>query len=256
MSIITLTTDWNLDDYYSASVKGRILSICPDATVVTITNQVPPFNTALAAFQLKHAYKHFPDKTVHIIAVNSESAENRPYIALKADGQFFISADNGVFGLLLEQEPDEVISLGNHSDTFPELTVFAETACKIVRNGSLADLGTEYTQMYKQVPLLPAIEESVINGSVIYIDSYKNAITNIGLELFQQIGKGRSFEIFVQSNHYKINRLNKKYSDSSMGEMLALFNSVGLLEIAINRGNASDLLNLALNSSIRVKFKE
>jgi S-adenosylmethionine hydrolase len=73
--------------------------------------------------------------------------------------------------------------------------------------------------------------------------------------LFHQIGKERSFEIFVQSNQYRISRLNKKYNDSSQGEMLALFNSVGLLEIAINRGNAADLLSLSLNSSIRIKFK-
>ena len=101
--------------------------------------------------------------------------------------------------------------------------------------------------------MLPTIDESTINGSVIYIDSFRNAITNISRELFDQIGKGRPFEIFVQSNHYKINRINKKYSDSSTGEMLALFNSLGLLEIAINSGNAADLLNLSVNSVVRIK---
>jgi S-adenosylmethionine hydrolase len=110
--------------------------------------------------------------------------------------------------------------------------------------------------MYKQVPMLPTIDESVINGSVIYIDSYKNAFTNINRELFDQIGKGRPFDIFVQSNHNRINRLNKRYGESSLGEMLALFNSIGLLEIAINGGNAADLLNLSINSSVRIKFKE
>lgn len=257
MSIITLTTDWNSDDYYTASIKGRILSRCPNATVVTISNQVPPFNTALAAFQLKYAYKNFPKKSVHIIAVNCEPADNRPFIAIKADDHFFICADNGVYGLMFEQQPDEVISLGNDQpDTFPELTVFTDAACSIVNKGEISHLGQPYKEMYKQVPMLPAIEESVINGSVIYIDSYKNAITNIGIDLFQQICKGRSFEIFVQSNHYKITRLNSKYSDSSLGEMLAVFNSLGLLEIAINKGNAADLLNLSLNSSIRIKFKQ
>jgi len=255
MSIVTLTSDWNSDDYYSATLKGRILSGCPDAKIVDITNQIPSFNIALAAFQIKHSYKHFPQGTVHIIAVNNETKETSPIIALKANGHFFIGNDNGIFGLLLDSDPEEVVAIDDtNAGTFPEI-LFAETACHILHTGKLSGTDIKYTQIYKQVLMLPAIEESVINGSVIYIDSYKNVITNISVDLFQQIGKDRAFEIFVQSNHYRINRLNKRYGDSSLGEMLALFNSLGLLEIAINRGNAADLLNLTMNSSIRIKFK-
>ena len=104
--------------------------------------------------------------------------------------------------------------------------------------------------------MLPAIDKSDINGSVIYIDSYRNAITNITYELFKQIGKGRAFDLFIQSNHFHINKINEKYNESSSGEILALFNSVGFLEIAINQGNAADLLNLDVSSPIRIKFKD
>jgi S-adenosylmethionine hydrolase len=257
MSIVTLTSDWNSDDYYSAAVKGTILNRCPGTLVVDITNKVPSFNIALAAFQLKHAYRHFPSDTIHIIAVNGNSKEKCPYLALKADSQYFIGYDNGIFGLLFDQDPEEMVSIeSSGAGTFPELSVFAAAACEIIQSGKLSGLGSKCIQLYKQVPMLPAIDESVINGSVIYIDSYKNAFTNISRELFDQIGKGRPFEIFVQSNHNRINRLNFGYSDSSLGEMLALFNSLGLLEIAINGGNAAELLNLALNSSVRIKFKE
>jgi S-adenosylmethionine hydrolase len=256
MSIVTLTSDWKSDDYYSAAVKGKILSRCPGTIVIDITNQVPAFNIALAAFQIKNAYRHFPDGTIHIIAVNSETKEKRPFVALKKNNHYFIGYDNGIFGLILEQDPEETVSIDrSDTGTFPELSVFAEAACEIIQSGKLSGLGNKYTKLYKQVPMLPTIDESVINGSVIYIDSYKNTITNISRELFEQIGKGRSFEIFVQSNHNRIDRLNTSYNYSSLGEMLALFNSLGLLEIAINGGNAADLLNLALNSSVRIKFK-
>ncbi|HLO57780.1 MAG TPA: SAM-dependent chlorinase/fluorinase [Bacteroidales bacterium] len=255
MSIITITSDWNSDDFYTAALKGRILSLYADARIIDISNQVPAFNVAIAAFQLKHSYRHFPAGTVHIIAVNSENIE-RPAVAVKANDHFFVGNDNGIFGLLLEDEPEEVVSLEvSGISSFPELAVFADAASKIASSGSLKNAGKPYKALYKQVPMLPAIEESVINGSVIYIDSYKNAITNISLELFERIGKGRQFEIYVQSNHYKINRINKKYGESTLGEMLALFNSIDLLEIAINRGNAADLLNLSLNSPVRIKFK-
>jgi S-adenosylmethionine hydrolase len=102
--------------------------------------------------------------------------------------------------------------------------------------------------------MLPTIDESVINGSIVYIDSYRNAITNIPKELFEKIGKNRPFDVFIQSNHYKINKINKTYSETSAGELLALFNSLNLLEIAISSGNAADLLNLNINSIIRIKF--
>ncbi len=165
MSIVTLTSDWNLDDYYTASVKGRILSRCPDVHVVDITNRIPQFNTALAAFQLKHSYKHFPAGTVHIIAVNCESGENSPAIALKTEGHFFIAIDNGIFGLLLDHDPEEIVEIDTkEAGTFPELSVFAEAACKIIQTGKLKELGNTREQMYKQVPMLPVIDESVING--------------------------------------------------------------------------------------------
>src|SRR5512133_847981 len=256
MSIITITSDWNTQDYYTASLKGSILSKWPEAIIIDISNQVPPFNLSLAAFQLRYSYRHFPSGSVHIIAVNSETADNRPYVAVKANGHFFIGNDNGIFGLLLDNEPEEIVALKTaDAGTFPELRVFAEAACLLSKSGKLDELGPKYSELFRQIPMLPAIEESVINGSVVYIDSYKNAITNITLELSQRIGKGRPFEIFVQSNHYRIKRINSRYSESSLGEIVAIFNSVDLLEIAINRGNAADLLNLALNSPIRIKFK-
>jgi len=256
MAIITITSDWNHDDFYLAALKGSILSHCPDAHIIEISNQVPAFNVSVAAFRLKHSYRHFPKGTIHIIAVNSEISDGRQLVALKADNHFFIGNDNGFFGLLLETDPEDIVALNTESTgTFPELAAFASAAGQIAAKGNLEYVGKKYSGLYKQVPMLPAIEESVINGSVIYIDSYRNAITNISIDLFEQIGKGRLFEIFVQSNHYRINRLNIKYGESSPGELLALFNSLGLLEIAINRGNAADLLNLAPNSSIRIKFK-
>jgi S-adenosylmethionine hydrolase len=257
MSIVTLTSDWNSDDFYSAAVKGTIISRCPGTYVVDITNQVPSFNIAMAAFQVKHAYRHFPSETIHIIAVNSEPKEKLPFIALKADNHYFIGHDNGIFGLILDMEPDEIVSIEpTGAGTFPELSLFATAACEIIQTGKLSGLGNKHATLYKQVLMLPTIEESVINGSVVYIDSYKNAFTNISRDLFDQIGKGRSFEIYVQSNHNRIVRLNSRYSDSSLGEMLALFNSINRLEIAINGGNAAELLNLSLNSSVRIKFKE
>lgn len=256
MSIITITSDWNNDDFYLGALKGIILTEYPGVQIIDISNQVPSFNLSIAAFRLRHSYQHFPEGSVHIVAVNSEQNEGRPLIAVRAQKHFFIACDNGLLGLLLDKEPEEIVTLQTDNEgSFPELTAYAHAAAILAKTGKMDDFSRFDGELYKQVPMLPAIDESVINGSVIYIDSYRNVITNISRELFEQIGKGRSFEILVQSNHYRIKQLNNKYSETSPGEMLALFNSINLLEIAISKGNAADLLNLGLNSSVRIKFK-
>ncbi len=257
MAIVTITSDWNKNDHYLASLKGRILTACPDAIIIDITHQITPFNSAQAAFVLRNCFRNFPEGTVHLICVNAESTKEKPHVAVKALNHFFIGTDNGIFGLLFDEEPEEAVMLTKNNvktESFPELYIFAEFACKILKNNKLQPLGTPVKSLSKKIPMLPTIDESVINGSVIYIDSYRNAITNISRELFEKIGKGRKFEMFIQSNYYKINHINNKYSESSTGEMLALFNSSGFLEIAINSGNAADLLNLNINSTVRIKF--
>ncbi len=257
MAIVTIISDWNKNDYYLASLKGRILCSCPDTKIIDITHQITPFNSAQAAFVLRNCFRHFPEDTVHLICVNVESTKDKHHVAVKALNHYFIGCNNGIFGLLFDEDPEEAVILDKHqlqSESFPELTIFADCACNILKKVKLQQIGTPVKSLLKQIPMLPTIDESVINGSVIYIDSYRNAITNITKELFDKIGNGRRFEMYIQSNYYKINRINKKYNESSTGEMLALFNSSGLLEIAINSGNAADLLNLGINSTVRIKF--
>jgi S-adenosyl-L-methionine hydrolase (adenosine-forming) len=257
MAVVTIISDWNKNDFYLAALKGRILSHCPDTTFVDITDQVSPFNSAQAAFILRNCYRNFPDGTIHLLCVNTESSADKPHVVVHAAKQYFIGCDNGQFGLLLEDDPEEIMVLKKHTDhagSFAELNVFSDCACSLIRKKKWNELGTAAKSVSKQIPMLPTIDESTINGSVVYIDSYRNAITNISHDLFDRIRKGRPFDIFIQSNYYKISRLNKNYHDSSTGELLALFNSLGLLEIAINSGNAAELLSLGINSVVRVKF--
>ncbi|MBN1413866.1 MAG: SAM-dependent chlorinase/fluorinase [Bacteroidales bacterium] len=257
MAVVTIISDWNKNDYYLAALKGRILSHCPDTTIVDITHQVSPFNSAQAAFILRNCFHVYPNGTIHLICVNTEASPDKPHIVVLAMKQYFIGCDNGIFGLLLNEDPEEIVTLkkdSHHPGMFAELFVFADCACGIIHKKKLHELGSPAKSVSKQIPMLPTIDESTINGSVVYIDSYRNAITNISRELFDQIRRKRPFDVFIQSNYYKINRINKNYYDSSSGEMLALFNSLDLLEIAINNGNAADLLNLSVNSVVRIKF--
>lgn len=259
MHIITLTSDWIENDYYVASLKGKLLSKCPDSKIVDINHRIRRFNTAQAAFVVRNSYPSFPENTIHIIAVNSEPEEGGQLLAARMANQYFVCADNGMLGLLGGPEPELVVRLDDRSDnqstSFVSLSIFAEVACALATGTPLKELGIPTDQFNKQVPLRPTIEDHRITGSVIHIDSYENAITNISKDLFERIGKGLPYRIFVQSKHYKIEKISKRYNQVPPGELLAIFNSAGLLEIAMRNGNAASLLKLNTSSTIRVEFK-
>jgi len=256
--IITLTTDWNLYDYYVGSVKGRILSKCPEANIIDITHQIQTYKIQQAAFVLRNSYKNFPDGTIHIIAVNTNLKEGQSHLVIKTHNQYFISADNGIFSLIFKEKPQEVIQIkNNHSNQpFSTLSVYADIASNLAKSKPLKELGTHVNNYEELVPLRPTIDENAISGSIIYIDSFQNAITNISKALFDKVQKNKKYEILIQSNKYKVNKISNSYQDVSDGELVVLFNSIDLLEIAINNGNASELLNLNINSSIRINFSD
>lgn len=257
MPIITLTSDWITDDYYSGAVRGKIFSLLPDAQVMDISNKIQRFNVSQTAMVLRNTYHHYPPGTVHIIAVNTEPLKGLGHLAIKHNGHFFLGADNGVFALLFDDSPEKIIQLnGVTPGSFAALDIYVPAACYLAAGKSMEDLGQPISEVYKQIPLLPVFDANSLTGSVIYIDSYGNAITNITRELFDKVCKGRPFEIFVQSNHYKIKTLNKQYNETTPGELLALFNSLNLLEVAIYNGNVVELLSLSMGASIRVKFSE
>lgn len=259
MPIITLTTDWKQNDYYTGAVKGRILSLMPEVQIVDISHQIASFNISEAAFILKSCYRFYPEGTIHIIGVNSEATEEHPHVVCKIRGQYFIGADNGILSLIASEMPEEIVKIEKFKSEdinfcFPELDVFAPAACHLAKGGELSELGTKQDDFFRQILIRATYDEASINGKVIYIDSYNNTITNISVDLFNRVAQGRSYVIYVQSHHYKIEEISKSYQDVPVGEMLALFNARNLLEIAVNRGSAADLFNLSTSSSIRIKF--
>lgn len=255
MSVITLITDWQRNDHYLGAIKGKLFSLKPEVHLVEITHQIQAFDYLRAAFILKNSYKAYPSGTVHIVGVNSEASAKTPHIAVKNQGQYFIGADNGILGIVFNGTAEKIVHLDHSSQTsFPEFDVFIDAAVYLSGGGDINLLGAEKQNLYLPMALRPPIENNQILGGVLYIDSFSNVITNVSREFFESECKGRRFEIFVNSNHYKISKINTFYHETAEGELLALFNSVGLLEIAINKGFAAELLNLGMSSVIRIKF--
>jgi S-adenosylmethionine hydrolase len=257
MAIITLTTDLGLKDYYVSAVKGAILSQLPDVSIVDITHQVPSFNIQEAAYVLKNSYPNFPEGTVHIIGVNVEATIQTPHIGLEVSGHYFIGADNGIFSLMFDKIPDKIVELNisydNPGPTFPTRDIFAKAACHLARGGKLDLIGTAKEGVNERIMFRPVTVGDNIKGGIIYIDSYSNVVTNITQNLVKDTGKGKPF--VVRFGSHEIVKVSKTYSDVPDGEILAMFNSAGHLEIAMNRGKASQLLNLHMGDTITLAFQ-
>jgi S-adenosyl-L-methionine hydrolase (adenosine-forming) len=257
--IITLTTDLGLSDYYVAAAKGAMLKLLQGLAIVDITHDVPKFDIMKAAFNLRSAYPHFPDGTVHIISLNALEDEQTRHVALLKNNQYFIGADNGIFSLIFDDPAEEIIQLKNKADQpviFPLLQSFVEPACKIAQGQPLSKLGRKTDEFRKMLMPAATISEQLVRGSIIYQDSYGNLITNIRKKHFEDIGKGLPFTIDLRNSKHNLHKIHQTYHEVGEGDPVALFNYGGYLEIALNRASASRLLGLKVNDSIRIEFHD
>lgn len=260
MSVITLTTDLGLKDPYVAALKGAIYSARPECRVVDISHMVGKQDEGQAGFILRAAYRYFPPGTVHINAVSRDTSSKTVYIGLKHKGQYFIGPDNGVFSLVLDDKPEEIIQLDSiinfSSYSFPCLDILIPAACKLANGSSLSSLGVVKDSIQKQLFFNPVIEDSRMSGAIIFIDGFGNVITNITKESFDQTFKGKPVRIVLKNLSHTINAISQVYGDVMLGEIVAFFNSLGLLEIAQNCGSASIYLGLKMSDKIWIEAND
>jgi len=260
MAIITLTTDLGLKDHYVGVVKGSILKLCPAAQIIDISHMIPPYDIMEAAFTLRNAYREFPKDTIHIIGVNPEIQADSDHLLVKYQGQYFIGADNGVFSLVMDEEAEEVYELNisptEEDLTFPTKDVFSKAACHLANGGTAPLIGKQIDGFKKRMPFQAVTQDQVIRAMVIHIDHYGNVISNIEETLFKAFGNGRAFTIEFRGGDYDIKEISEAYSEVPEGEKLAIFGSSSLLEIAIHKGNAAQLLGLRKSDTIRIVFHD
>jgi len=251
MPVITLTTEWKPDDIYYGIIKGKLCSKCPGTIIIDNAGNIPAFNISHASFVIRNTYNNYPKGSVHIICVHSEAHTDQDYLIVRARDHVFIGTDNGIFNLILNSEPDEVIRI-DHDDNSDELEIFAKAASDIVSGKSLSDLGRSVKTLSERVPLRATIDKDVIIGSIIFIDSYGNAISNITREVFYRVFENKPYRILIQSNKNYTDNISLRYGDVAVGDMLAKFNQLDLLEISINGADVSELLSLTVGSVLRV----
>ena len=275
MAIITLTTDFGEKDHFAGAIKGAVYSEMPDVKIVDISHSVSPFNIPEAAYIIQNAYSSFPDGTIHIIGIDSEINVENKHIAIELDGHFFVCANNGIMSMICSEiSPKQIVEINIHDKietSFPVLDVFVKVACHIARGGTLAVIGKAIETIKPIRNLEPYVndEKTQIIGSIIYVDNYGNVITNIKKSFFEKVQLGRAFE--VSARNHKFKKIHAKYSDivnfktaeelrNDEGRGLVVFNSSNYLEIAIYKGNtsnvggASSLMGLKLRDTVTINF--
>jgi S-adenosylmethionine hydrolase len=257
LPVITLISDRRSDDFFLGRLKGQILKACPSISIVDLAHDIGKHSVSKAAFILKNSFKHFPDNTVHLVGVDSESSETKAHLIAQLDSQFFIAADNGLFSLVFDNELDTVVQIAKSNRTqfkMPALFEFGRIACELINGSPINSFGEKTKNIKKLLAINPTFGNDYIIGNLIYTDSYSNAVTNITFELFSEISQGRKYRIYAGTSGYSINSLSVNYSDVEPGELLAMFNSLGLLEIAMNQGEISKLFSFTNDTKIRVEF--
>lgn len=272
MRIITLTSDMGTRDYYVAAVKATVLGLYPQAQIIDISHHIQPFDIAQAAFVVKNVYHQFPQGSIHILGVNSEKTNpllqpGSPlvrHVVVRHNGHFFVGADNGIFSLLFESMPTEAweidFDLTAEEYTFPVKTIFARAASMIAAGQEPGTFAHAIKDLNQRTVVRPTISPSLIKGTVIYIDTYGNVITNITRKVFEQQTIGKNFRILIRGGSHEMDTIRQSYAEVPEGEIVALFDSSGHLEIAINKGvegnggGAAGLLGIHLGDTIRVEY--
>lgn len=247
MPLLTLTSDIGHQDFLVGAIKGQLLQANTDFNIVDITHHLSPFNYPQAAYVCRNAIKNFPPGTFHLVLVNLFDEKPEHMLLAEHNGHFIGCADNGLLTMILEEVPQKVVALAlektQQKNTLYCTTIFAKAFNLLVSGKTIEEIGDISVSMQVKNPLKPMLGNNWIEGQIIFIDNFENVIVNIHKEEFEEQRKGRSFKIMFKRDEV-IDKVSESYADVTEGEKLALFNSAGYLEIAINKGNAAGLLGL------------
>ncbi len=261
MPIITLLTDYGIKDSYVAEVKGAILKILPDATIIDISHDVGNYSIEEGAFHIARSVPYFPEGTVHVGVVDPTVGSERLGIIIQARGAFFVGPDNGLLAPAAERlGVERVFEITNRrllpekvSDVFDGRDTFGPTGALLAKGVPPEEIGTEVEGCVRMPAYKPEIEGSAIEATVIHVDGFGNLVTNVTYEVLERIGTvdGSTFKVEVTGNEYTL-PYARRFSAVPEGELLLLVAGGGYLEFAVNQGNAEERLGIGRGDSVRL----
>ena len=257
MAIVTLLTDSGEIDHYVAAIKAKILGVNPGLNLIDISHKILSCDIAHGAFVLKSVFRDFPKGTVHLVGVDANGGRDEVPIAIQLEDHFFVGTDNGLLGLISDKNHQLAVVLNSVNPiqtTFPEKDILAPAAARLASGVAISTLGKPLSEFKKMLNRQVKATRRIIAGHVMRVDNYGNLITNIAKHDFDILSKDKNFTI--QFGGEKAKRIQTEYNQVEQGDCFVIFNSLGLLEIGINKGNGSELLGLQYDSPVNITFEE
>jgi S-adenosyl-L-methionine hydrolase (adenosine-forming) len=258
--VIALISDFGTRDHYAGTMKGVILGICPEATLVDITHDVAPHDVAEGALQLAASARYFPAGTVFLIVVDPGVGSARRGIAVEAGDYRFVAPDNGVLTeVLRETPPRKIVELSERRYARPTVTRtfegrdrFAPAAAWLAKGTQITALGRTLPDFHRvDMPLPDTSNPTVLAGVVLLVDRFGNLVTNIDRKTFESFAKQGEFRIVA--GDAPVGRLVSTYAEIGANEVCALFGSSDHLELAANAASAAHSLGLVKGATVQIR---
>jgi S-adenosylmethionine hydrolase len=257
--VIALLSDFGTRDHYAGTMKGVMLGICPEATFVDITHDIPAHDVMDGALQLAAACRFFPSGTVFLAVVDPGVGSARRGLAAEAGEYRFVAPDNGVLTVVLRDfPPKRIVELTERryarptvSRTFEGRDRFAPAAAWLAKGTQLTALGRPVAD-YKRLDIpVPEITEDGVRGVVLRIDRFGNVVTNIDRRMFETAARGKSVQVMAEG--HRIEKIVATYAEIPADSICALFGSTDHLELAANTASAAEGLGIARGAHVEVR---
>lgn len=253
MSIVTLTTDLGYRDPYLALVKTKLISQTENVNIIDLSCEIKDNNISHAAYILKNSLPNFPDNTIHLVAVKflldrsnqtkNLGIDNTRFLLTKYKNQFIVCPDNGLFTLIDKNYNEQVFEIyyaDEKQKHFFMKDVFVDVAAHLLKNNAIEDIAKPTSDYYKALAKESYVNGNILRGYINYVDDFGNVVCNITQEQFSEAIGNRVFDIVLPGA--RIRKISTTYDDVNVNQPVALFNDFGYLEIAINGGNAAQML--------------
>ncbi|MEX0608750.1 MAG: SAM-dependent chlorinase/fluorinase [Balneolaceae bacterium] len=259
--IITLTTDFGLQDQYVSALKAVILGISPEVRLIDISHDIPPQDIMAGAYVIRNSAFLFPPGTVHLVVVDPGVGTSRHPVAIKIKDQYFVGPDNGIFSLFYDEFEHKAYRLNNPvfwrdtiAKTFHGRDIFAPVAAHLSKGVSLDDVGEPIEGLVTYHWAVPIADKDGLQGWVVHIDRFGNLITNISEALIKDHIKKKKVKIYVGNTMLK--KIVTTFGDVEDGDPAAFIGSSGMLEIGINKGNAGRMLSVDKGAQISIVLQK
>jgi hypothetical protein len=244
-------------------MKAVILREVPSARIVDITHEVASHQVMEGAFLLRYSGAWYPPGTLHLAIVDpGVGGERSPIVISCRGGTMLVGPDNGLLVLLAEYlgEPKayrllrEKVAPGTTlSSTFEGRDLFAPAVARLAKGERPSDLGQETAYMPFQFPT-PFFDAVTTSLAVLHVDHFGNVITNVpSAEFHTKVASVGSFVSIRTHTHNFRAQVVRTYEELPHGTLGVVDSSFGLVELAVNRGRAKDVLGLYPGSRLVIQ---